>query len=115
MPRDVYFCASSHDWRDPDVILHADGRITVADRLTVDEGARAFWIAVRRFNPYLPQLDREHRDQYVRVVVAKLMSHDGFQLANSDADVLELNNPRARDWVALARAIVDALFPGQEG
>ncbi|RQR31573.1 hypothetical protein [Burkholderia sp. Bp9142] len=113
MPRDMYFCATANStWSDPDVILHADGRITVADRMTVDEAARAFWIAVRRFNPFLPKLDRE---QCVRVIVAKLMSHHGFELANPNADVLELENPRARASVSLAREIVDALLADKQG
>lgn len=92
--------------------IRSDGRITIADHLTVDDAAREFWTAVRRMNPYLPTLDREQR---VRVVVAKLMSHNGFAQTYPDQDVLELQSPRARAWISLAHAIVDALFPGQEG
>ncbi|KWF09563.1 hypothetical protein [Burkholderia pseudomultivorans] len=92
--------------------IHRDGRITIADHLTVDDAAREFWTAVRRMNPYPPTLDHEQR---VRVVVAKLMSHYGYAQTNPEQDVLQLQSPRARAWVSLARAIVDALFAGQEG
>lgn len=128
--------------------IHHDGRITIADHLTVDDAAREFWNAVQRLNPHtLPLVARRdltendieelraafasqrstgalrlmpgdamnHHDQRVRLVVAKLMSHHGFDLANPNADVLQLTNPRARAWVALAREIVDALYVDQQG
>ncbi|MGS1027698.1 hypothetical protein [Burkholderia glumae] len=92
--------------------IHRDGRITIADHLTVDAAAREFWAAVRRTSPFLPTLNREQR---VRIVVGKLMAYAGYAQTNPNQDVLELQSPRARAWVALADAIVDALFPGQEG
>lgn len=128
--------------------IHHDGRITIADHLTVDDAAREFWNAVRRLNPLtlplvarrdltqndidelraafasrrsanvmrlIPDIATDHREQRIRIVVGKLMSHHGYAQANPDQDVLELQSPRARAWVSLARAIVDALFPGQEG
>ncbi|KVE64657.1 hypothetical protein WI96_14045 [Burkholderia vietnamiensis] len=128
--------------------IHHDGRITIADHLTVEDAAREFWNAVRRLNPLtlplvarrdltqndidelraafasrrsgnvmrlMPDIAINHREQCVRLVVAKLMSHHGYAQANPDQNVLELHSPRARAWVSLARAIVDALFPGQEG
>ncbi|MCA8205580.1 hypothetical protein LGM71_31615 [Burkholderia sp. AU33545] len=128
--------------------IHHDGRITIADHLTVDDAAREFWNAVRRLNPLtlplvarrdltqndieelraafasrrsadvmrlIPDVTMNHREQRVRIVVAKLMSHHGYAQANPDQDVLELQSPRARAWVSLARVIVDALFPGQKG
>ncbi|WP_205169739.1 hypothetical protein [Burkholderia sp. LMG 13014] len=112
LQRDLYFYASPRDPVEPAFVIHSDGRVTVANLMTADNAARAFWTAVRRTNPFLPKLDRE---QCVRVIVAKLMSHHGFELANPNADVLELDNPRARAWVALAREIVDALCAGQQG
>lgn len=96
---------------EPLFVIHRDGRVTVPDDKTVDDAARAFWAAVRRMNPFLPKLDRE---QCVRVIVAKLMSHHGFELANPNADVLQLDNPRARAWVSLSREIVDALCANQQ-
>ncbi|MCS6473392.1 hypothetical protein NX871_26100 [Burkholderia thailandensis] len=128
--------------------IHHDGRITIADHLTVDDAAREFWNAVRRLNPLtlplqarrdltqkdieevraafasqrsasalrlMPGVAMNHRGQRVRLVVGKLMSHHGYAQTNPDQDVLELQSPRARAWVSLAGAIVDALFPGQEG
>ncbi|MBR8399881.1 hypothetical protein KDW65_24940 [Burkholderia cenocepacia] len=111
LPRYLCFYTSPREPAEPAFTIHSDGRVTVADHMTADEAARVFWTAVRRMNPFLPKLDRE---QCVRVIVAKLMSHHGFELANPDADVLELDNPRARAWVALAREIVDALCAGQQ-
>ncbi|KVE05551.1 hypothetical protein WI91_10500 [Burkholderia vietnamiensis] len=128
--------------------IHHDGRITIADHLTVDDAAREFWDAVQRLNPLtpplvaprdltqndiqelraafassrsagplrlMPEVAMNHRDQCVRIVVAKLMSHHRFELADPNADVLELDNPRARAWVTLAREIVDALCAGRQG
>ncbi|KML20247.1 MULTISPECIES: hypothetical protein [Burkholderia] len=112
LPRDLYFHASPRDPVEPAFIIHADGRVTVPDNKTVDDAARAFWTTVRRINPFLPKLDRE---QCVRAVVAKLMSHHGFELTNPNADVLELENPRARAWVSLSHEIVDALFADKQG
>ncbi|KVE72095.1 hypothetical protein WI98_22785 [Burkholderia vietnamiensis] len=127
--------------------IHHDGRITIADHLTVDDAAREFWNAVRRLNPLtlplvapsdltqndidalraafasgrsanvtrlVPDAAMNNREQRIRLVVAKLMSHHGYAQANPDQDVLELQSPRARAWISLARAIIDALFPGQE-
>ncbi|AKA61167.1 hypothetical protein IST4116A_02383 [Burkholderia cenocepacia] len=128
--------------------IHCDGRITIADHLTVDDAAREFWNAVRRLNPLtlplvarrdlvqndidelraalasgrsanvmrlIPDVTTNHREQRVRIVVGKLMSHHGYAQTNPDQDVLKLRSPRARAWISLANAIVDALFPGKEG
>lgn len=111
LSRDLYFYASPREPAEPAFVIHSDGRVTVPDDKTVDDAARAFWAAVRRTSPFLPKLDRE---QCVRVIVAKLMSHHGFELANPNADVLELENPRARAWVSLSREIVDALCANQQ-
>ena len=128
--------------------IHHDGRITIANHLTVDDAAREFWNAVRRLNPLtlpvvarrdftqndidelraafvstrsanvmrlIPDVATNHYEERLRIVVAKLMSHHGYAQENPDQDVLELQSPRARAWISLARAIVDALFPGKEG
>ncbi|WP_181365713.1 hypothetical protein [Burkholderia cenocepacia] len=63
----------------------------------------------------IPDVTTKHREQRVRIVVGKLMSHHGYAQTNPDQDVLKLRSPRARAWISLANAIVDALFPGKEG
>ncbi|KVP62572.1 hypothetical protein WJ91_03135 [Burkholderia ubonensis] len=102
----VYGCAA---------VAPADARepIFPAKELTQDEIAelRAAFASTRSFGVLLHGRNASVglRNQCIRIVTAKLMSHCGYTLANPDADILELKSPRARAWVSLARDIVDAI------
>lgn len=50
---DMHILSSSYQ---PLITITDDGRVAIADHLTVDEAAREFWNAVLRLNPLPPRI-----------------------------------------------------------
>ncbi|MBU9377390.1 hypothetical protein KTE28_23960 [Burkholderia multivorans] len=115
---DMHILSSSYQ---PFITITDDGRVAIADHLTVDEAAREFWNAVLRLNPLLlrPAPAAQIGDEacrHIRATVhateiwsggARLAVATSYAIANEIAEALNGRSTATRAEPAMTEALLE--------